>query len=308
MQYIAWGAALVKRRAARSACASAPLLGFGGSPRGAGVFDPQKYIAYESSNSLMPDVFFTTVAGRRNECAWHGPDRAGPPIVMLHEGLGSVSMWRDFPERLSEATGRRVLVASRYGHGRSAELEAPRTPGYLHEEALVALPELLDRLEIRAPVLFGHSDGGSIALIYAASSGRAVSGIVALAPHVKVEDISVEAIRGSREAYLHGDLRARLSRHHEHVDSLFWGWNDIWLADAFRAWNIEALLPRIACPILAIQGEQDQYGTMEQIESIARHAPRVELLKVADCRHSPHRDQPQRTLDAAQRFCCSLSA
>jgi pimeloyl-ACP methyl ester carboxylesterase len=227
---------------------------------------------------------------------------------MLHEGLGCVSMWRDFPSRLSSATRRRVLVLSRYGYGRSEPLEQPRTPAYLHDEALVSLPELLDRLELHAPLLFGHSDGASIALIHAASSGRRIAGIVALAPHVKVEDISVESIRAARDKFLYGNLRARLSRHHEHVDSMFWGWNDIWLADAFRDWNIEALLPRVECPVLAIQGEQDEYGTMEQVESIARSAPHVELLRLGDCRHSPHRDQPQRTLEATRRFIASLPA
>jgi pimeloyl-ACP methyl ester carboxylesterase len=256
----------------------------------------------------MSEVFFTTVASHRIEYAWHRAERPGPTIVMLHEGLGSVSMWRDFPARLGEATGRRVLVASRYGYGRSDPLEQPRTPAYMHDEALIALPELLDRLELRTPVLFGHSDGASIALIHAASSGRRVAGVVALAPHVKVEDVSVESIRAAREAWLHGDLRARLSRHHEHVDSMFRGWNDIWLAEAFRDWNIEALLPRVECPVLAIQGEQDEYGTMEQVESIARSAPHVELLKLDDCRHSPHRDQPLRTLEATRRFIASLPA
>jgi pimeloyl-ACP methyl ester carboxylesterase len=255
----------------------------------------------------MSEVFFTTVAGHRIEYGWQRAARPGPTIVMLHEGLGSVSMWRDFPARLGEATGRRVLVASRYGYGRSDPLEQPRTPAYMHDEALIALPELLDRLELRTPVLFGHSDGASIALIHAASSGRRVAGVVALAPHVKVEDVSVESIRAAREAWLHGDLRARLSRHHEHVDSMFRGWNDIWLADEFRDWNIEALLPRVECPVLAIQGEQDEYGTMEQVESIARSAPRVELLKLDDCGHSPHRDQPERTLEATRRFIASLA-
>ena len=132
------------------------------------------------------------------------------------------------------------------------------------------LPEVLDRLGVTSPVLFGHSDGASIALIHAAAADRPVAGVIALAPHVKVEDLSVASIREAREAYLSGDLRRRLARHHEHVDSMFWGWNDIWLSEAFRSWNIEALLPRIACPILAIQGEDDEYGTMEQIESIAR--------------------------------------
>ena len=166
----------------------------------------------------------------------------------------------------------------------------------------MALPEFLDRLQVESPVLFGHSDGGSIALIFAALVARPVSGIVALAPHVKVEERSIAGIRTARDAYASTDLRARLARHHDDVDATFWRWNHIWLDPAFRDWNIEALLPRIACPILAIQGEQDEYGTMEQIDSIARRSRRVELLKLADCRHSPHRDQPEAVLDAVDAF------
>ena len=256
--------------------------------------------------SVPGNAGFVTVAGRQLEYAWHGGAGARPPVVMLHEGLGSVSMWRDFPALLSEASGREVLVYSRYGHGRSAPLEMPRTPQYLHEEALVALPELLDRLDVACPVLFGHSDGASIALIHAATAGRPVAGVIALAPHVKVEDLSVASIRKARESYLSGDTRERLARHHEHVDAMFWGWNDIWLADAFRSWNIEALLPQIACPILAIQGTDDEYGTLEQVESIARSAPRAQVLALTGCRHSPHRDQPEAVLRAAAEFMGSL--
>ena len=141
---------------------------------------------------------------------------------------------------------------------------------YMHEEARVWLPAILDRLGIRRPLLFGHSDGASIALIHAASRGSEVAGIIALAPHVKVEELSVRSIAAAKTAYLETDLRTRLSRHHADVDSAFWGWNRIWLDPAFRDWNIEGLLPSIRCPILAIQGEDDEYGTMEQIESIAR--------------------------------------
>ena len=258
--------------------------------------------------SAEPDPVsgFMLAAGQQLEYAWHGGSVAGPVVVMLHEGLGSVSMWRDFPSRLSAATGARVLVYSRYGHGRSAALESPRTPQYLHEEALVALPELLDRLDVACPVLFGHSDGASIALIHAATAGRPVAGVIALAPHVKVEDLSVASIRKARESYLSGDTRERLARHHEHVDGLFWGWNDIWLADAFRSWNIEALLPQIACPILAIQGTDDEYGTLEQIESIARSAPRAQVLVLESCRHSPQRDQPEAVLRAVAEFVAPL--
>jgi pimeloyl-ACP methyl ester carboxylesterase len=223
-------------------------------------------------------------------------------LVMLHEGLGSVSMWRDFPEQVARATGCRTLVYSRRGYGRSSPLDAPRQVDYMHEEARLWLPAILGQLGIRRPVLLGHSDGASIALIHAASPESDVAGIIALAPHVKVEDLTVRSIDAAKTAYMNSDLRARLSRHHVDVDSAFWGWNRIWLDPAFRSWNIEALLPAIRCPVLAIQGLDDEYGTMEQIASIARAAPGSRLLALPACRHSPHRDQPQAVLAAAREF------
>jgi pimeloyl-ACP methyl ester carboxylesterase len=160
----------------------------------------------------------------------------------------------------------------------------------MHDEALNVLPQFLDALGIVNPVLFGHSDGGSIALIHAGASGRKVAGIVALAPHVFVEEISVTSISAAKTAYESTSLRERLARYHDDVDEAFRGWNDIWLDPAFRAWNIEQYLPRIECGVLAIQGEDDEYGSMEQIERIARAAADVELLKLANCGHSPHKD------------------
>ncbi len=254
------------------------------------------------------------IDGRRIEYGFVQPGAAhgatdgadGGDIVMLHEGLGSVSMWRDFPERLARATGRRTLVYSRYGYGRSSPIEAPRTVDYMHEEAR-RLPAILERLKVRRPILFGHSDGASIALIHAAAAASDVAGVVALAPHVKVEDMTVNSITAAKAAYLQTDLPARLSRHHVDADGAFWGWNRIWLDPAFRHWNIEALLPRIRCPILAIQGEDDEYGTLEQVESIARSAPRARLLSLAACRHSPHRDQPAAVLAAVTEFAASIA-
>jgi len=231
-----------------------------------------------------------------------------PTIVMLHEGLGSVSLWKDFPRSVARVTGQRVLVYSREGYGRSTPLTGPRTLRYMHDEALIVLPRLLDQLAIDKPLLFGHSDGASIALIHAGGSGRPVSGLVLLAPHVIVENISVTSIAAVGRAYETTDLRGKLSRHHEHVDSMFRGWNDIWLDPTFRAWTIEEYLPRISCPILAIQGHDDEFGTMEQIERIGRAAPHVELLKLANCRHSPHRDQPEAVLQATARFTSRLFA
>jgi pimeloyl-ACP methyl ester carboxylesterase len=224
-----------------------------------------------------------------------------PPLVFLHEGLGSVAMWKEFPERVARATGCGALVYSRHGYGRSDPITAPRPVRYMHDEALIALPALLDALGIERPVLVGHSDGGSIALIHAGGSGRPVGGLVLLAPHVFVEDLSVASIAAAREAYETGDLRERLARYHADVDSAFRGWNDVWLHPDFRAWNIEEFLPRVRCPVLAIQGRQDPYGTMEQIRRVVRGARgvrHIEVHEVEECGHSVHRDRPDVVVDA----------
>ncbi len=234
--------------------------------------------------------------------------KARPTLVLLHEGLGSVAMWRDFPGRLAHATGCDALVYSRYGYGQSAPLDAPRSVRYMHDEALVALPTLLDALAITQPILVGHSDGGSIALIHAGAGTRPVCAVVTLAAHVLVEDISVTSIAAAKVAYETTDLRTKLARYHADVDSAFWGWNRIWLDPEFRAWNIEEYLPRIACPVLAIQGEDDEYGTMEQMRRIGAQVPDVDLVELEDCRHSPHRDQPQAVLDAITRFVDRVAA
>lgn len=231
----------------------------------------------------------------------------GRCIVMLHEGLGSLAMWRDFPSAVAHATQCDVLVYSRYGYGRSAALGAPRAVDYMHREALQVLPELLDRLGIEQPVLLGHSDGASIALIHAGGSARGVSGLILLAPHVLVEDITILSIAAAKESYRHTDLRSKLARYHAGVDidAVFWGWNNIWLHPDFRGWNIEEYLPNITCPTLAIQGEDDEYGSMDQIERIALKAARaddIDLLRLEDCRHSPHKDQPQAVIEAVTRF------
>jgi pimeloyl-ACP methyl ester carboxylesterase len=228
--------------------------------------------------------------------------RDRPTLVLLHEGLGSIAMWRDFPNRLAHATASRVVVYSRYGYGNSDPLTAPRTVRYMHDEAEGALPEFLDALAIERPILVGHSDGASIALIHAGWGGRGVTAVVAMAPHVMVEDISIASIAEARDAFRTTRLRRRLGRYHADVDGAFLGWNDIWLSSGFREWNVEAYLRKIACPILAIQGEDDEYGTMEQLARIAEGAPDVRRLKLADCRHSPHRDQTDAVLGAIARF------
>lgn len=249
------------------------------------------------------------IDGRRIEYGFANSGAAGAvDLVMLHEGLGSVSMWRDFPEQLASATGCRTLVYSRFGYGGSTPLAVPRGVDYVHEEALIWLPAILEQLRIRRPILFGHSDGGSIALIHAARSESDVAGIVALAPHVKVEELTVRSIEAARSAYTDTDLRLRLRRHHTDVDAAFWGWNNIWLDPAFRSWNIEALLPSIRCPILAIQGEEDEYGTMEQIEIIGSAIRGSTMLRLPACRHSPHRDQPEAVLAATQVLVAAVAS
>jgi pimeloyl-ACP methyl ester carboxylesterase len=239
------------------------------------------------------------------EYQWIGDTSSSAPcVVFLHEGLGSVSMWRDFPQRFCREHGFRGLVFSRYGYGRSTPRPPRRDlqPAYLHEQAYEALPALLTALHVERPWLFGHSDGGSIALLYAARFPAEVSGIIVMAPHIFVEDITIDGIRKAREAFLNTDLPARLARHHTDAESVFWGWNNAWLNPAFRAWNIEDELCRIACPALAIQGEGDEYGTLEQIYGIARKAPDARALAVAGCGHSPHRDQPEIVGKAAAEF------
>lgn len=256
----------------------------------------------------MSETRFTVAGGHRLEYAWHGRGhRDQPAIVMLHEGLGSVALWRDFPQRLAAAAERRVLVYSRYGYGRSDPLTGPRRVDFMHLEALQTLPELLDALEIGNPVLFGHSDGGSIALIHAARSHRPVSAVVALAPHVFVEDISIASITEARRSFETTDLRARLARRHADADAAFRGWNDIWLSPAFRSWNIETSLPGIRCPLLLIQGRDDEYGTPSQLDAIeSQVGGKLTRIELDDCGHAPQRDQPQATLEAIADFVATL--
>lgn len=232
--------------------------------------------------------------------------RSRPLLVFLHEGLGSVSMWRDFPERLCETTDCRGLVYSRPGYGRST----PRLPDeiwdldFMHRQAEQVLPALLEVLDIDVdadlPWLIGHSDGGSIALLHAARFP--VAGAIVLAPHIFVEDLSVDSIAKTRTAYLETDLRQRLARHHDDPDSAFWGWNSIWLHPPFRDWNIEADIESIRTPLLAVQGLDDEYGTLAQIHGIRDRVPHTELVELAACGHSPHRDQPEQLIAAVQDF------
>jgi len=264
-------------------------------------------------------VEFVEIAWRgrpvRIEHAWIAQDdRAAPLMIFLHEGLGSLAMWKDFPARLCRALGCRGLVYSRPGYGRST----PRTAeeawdlDFMHRQAHEVLPALLHALKIdtvrRPPWIFGHSDGASIALLYAARFAANVAGAVVLAPHIFVEDLSVVSITDARTAYLESDLRQRLARYHDDPDSAFWGWNRIWLHPPFKQWSIEAEIGTIACPLLAVQGLDDEYGTLAQIRGIARRVPQTQLLELADCGHSPHRERADAVIAAVGHFFRSNAA
>jgi pimeloyl-ACP methyl ester carboxylesterase len=226
-----------------------------------------------------------------------------PTLVFLHEGLGSLGLWRDFPARLASRTGLGALVYSRAGNGFSDVLTEKRSVRYMHDEALKVLPGILLEESIADSILIGHSDGASIALI----RGRAKA-MVLMAPHVFVEDKGIAAIEQTRRTYETTDLRTRIARHHANGDETFYGWNDIWLDPAFRAWNIEEYLPKVRCPVLLIQGADDEYGTLEQLDRIAYgvRGP-VERLVLDNCGHAPHRDRPDATLDAIARFVAATS-
>ena len=249
------------------------------------------------------------VDGKRLETLWIKPQqRAGPTIVMLHEGLGSVALWKDFPQRLAFRTGCSVVVYSRYGHGDSDKLMESRPVEFMHHEGAVVLPELLDKLGIHQPILLGHSDGASISIIFAGKYPDAVRGLILEAPHVFVEDLTIASIEQAKVAYETTDLPGRLGRYHANVDATFWGWNDIWLDPNFRSWNIEEYLPAIRCPILCIQGKDDEYGTAAQVHAIQTALAGTEIVMLANCKHSPHRDQPEKTLEHMAEFVVELES
>jgi pimeloyl-ACP methyl ester carboxylesterase len=242
-------------------------------------------------------IEYQRVAGAANQ----------PTLLMLHEGLGSVALWRDFPQKLAAATSCGVLAYSRLGYGQSQPLPEGRRirkPDFMHVEAWEILPALREALGLEYVVLFGHSDGGSIGLLHAAK--HEVAGTIVMAPHVRVEKVSITSIEAAKVAYETTDLRARLAKYHDDVDGAFWSWNDIWLAPEFRNWNIEAELAAIKAPVLAMQGENDEYGTMYQIEEIQRRKPDTRILRIPSCGHSPHRDQPDQVLALAQSFLSAL--
>jgi len=249
------------------------------------------------------------IDGRRLETLWiPAANTNAPPIVMLHEGLGSIAHWRDFPSRLADRTGCGVLVYSRYGYGNSDRLAEKRPVEYMHREGEVVLPALLEQLGIAKPVLLGHSDGASIAIIFAGKYPEATRALILEAPHVFVEDVSVESIARAKTVYETTDLARKLARYHAHPDETFWGWNDIWLDPQFRSWNIEGCLGKIHCPVLVIQGEDDEYGTTGQVEAIQARVPQAEVLLLPNCGHSPHRDQPGATLERIAKFIAEISS
>jgi pimeloyl-ACP methyl ester carboxylesterase len=253
-----------------------------------------------------------TVEANSAEARCLATNSKNPLWVLLHEGLGSLAMWREFPQQLADSLGCELFVYSRPGYGWSSERPNHEVwqSDFLHQQAYEVLPALLHavglqfndegRCTTRPLHLLGHSDGASIALLYAAKYKP--DSIVVMAPHIVVEDISIASIQQAKESYQTTDLPARLARYHQNADSAFWGWNQVWLSPEFRHWNISTEIESITCPILAIQGEDDEYGTMLQIEAIAQQCVQTKLLKLGNCKHSPHRDQPQQVMQAVAKF------
>ncbi|MBN9508763.1 MAG: alpha/beta fold hydrolase [Alphaproteobacteria bacterium] len=245
-----------------------------------------------------------TIGGKALETAWWGPaPDAAPTLVLLHEGLGSVALWRSFPASLAAATGFGVFAWSRAGYGKSDSVPPPRPVRYMHDEAAL-LGAVLDAAGIGACVLVGHSDGASIAAIYAGTERDArVRGLALLAPHFFVEDVTIAGIEDARERYRSTDLRGRLARYHADVDATFWGWNGAWLNPEFRAWNIEAQAAGITVPMLIVQGLADPYGTRAQVDAAARLLGlKLESVLLDGVGHTPHIEAVAATLDAVAGF------
>jgi pimeloyl-ACP methyl ester carboxylesterase len=245
-----------------------------------------------------------TVAGLHVEVADLLGDSDCRALVLLHEGLGSVGLWRDFPQALHAATGRRVVAFSRFGHGRSDPPRAPRTPAFFHEEAHDVLPALLSQLDAPEPLLVGHSDGASIALVHAAR--HPVSGLALLAPHVFLEDSMVPPIRVTRRAFEEGELRARLARHHDDPDAAFHGWCDVWLDPAMRDWSLEPEAAEVAAPTLLIQGAEDEYASLAHLDRIEARVRGPVRRLVVPGGHSPHLEQAEAVVEAIAAFARGL--
>ncbi|HEX6903063.1 MAG TPA: alpha/beta hydrolase [Thermoanaerobaculia bacterium] len=244
------------------------------------------------------------VLGHHLEYRWIGPPPGeAPTLIFLHEGLGSAGLWRDFPDRVAAATGCGALVYSRLGYGASDPVTGPRPVRFMHDEALDVLPAVIAHFQLKDVILFGHSDGASISIIYTGSKIGTVRALVLEAPHVFVP-VCVESIARMEEAYETTDLKQRLARRHgENTDSMFRTWTDVWLRSEFLRWNIEEYIPAIDSPVLVVQGEDDEYGTVRQVEAVVSQVKGpAESLVLPRCGHSPHKDQPDRVLDAAAGF------
>jgi pimeloyl-ACP methyl ester carboxylesterase len=255
--------------------------------------------------SGLADTGFLDVGMQHLEYKMIGPrPDVAPTFVLLHEGLGSVELWADFPQKLSAATGAGVFVYSRAGYGRSSPVPLPRPLDFMHHEAQQVLPRVLDAIGLQRGILVGHSDGASIAAIFGGSvEDRRVRGLVLIAPHFFTEAMGLVEIARARDAYHQGDLRQKLGRWHDDVDNAFRGWNDAWLHPEFRSWDITGLLAYIRTPVLVVQGERDQYGTVRQAEVVREecYCP-VEIALLPDARHSPHREAPEALLQAIKAF------
>lgn len=251
-----------------------------------------------------------TAGGLSLECAMWGPPPAeAPTIFLLHEGLGCVALWRDFPEQLAAATGCGVFAWSRAGYGASDPKPLPWSLDYMEYEATLCVPQVLDAVDPHHAILLGHSDGATISALYAGGTeDRRLWGVILMAPHFFTEPGGLASIGEARTAYESADLRDRLGKYHSEVDNCFRGWNDSWLHPDFREWNVSDCLDYIRVPVLAIQGHDDQYGTMAQIDEVVDrcYAP-VDVLAIEDCRHAPHLDAPQTTLDGIAGFCRRLA-
>jgi len=253
---------------------------------------------------VVSDLPLVDVPGGRVEYEDVPGDPARAPLLFLHEGLGAVRLWRGFHHRLAAATGRRAIAFSRFGHGGSDLPPGKRTPRYMHDEATEVVPAVRAALGLDRVVLVGHSDGGSIALLHASTAD--VDGLVVLAPHVFVEDAGLRGIEQARRDYVEGDLRARMARYHRDPDVTFWNWNDGWLDDTFRDWDIRPELAGITCPVLGVQGTADPYGTVVHVEAVRDRAAGRVTLQVLDCGHAPHLERPAETDAAVTEFLPSV--
>jgi pimeloyl-ACP methyl ester carboxylesterase len=256
-------------------------------------------------------VFLTDylqLGSKKIEIQWHPDgDKDFPTLIFLHEGLGCTRMWKDFPEKLSRMTNCPGLVFSRLGYGKSDSSPLPWKINFMHEQALKILPWIIRKAQIKRYILIGHSDGGSIGTIFSGSpkvkSSRGLMGLITEAAHVFCEQITVDCIQQAKINYEHHNLKQGLEKYHgSNTENAFRGWNDIWLNPKFMFWNIEKYLSKIKIPMLAIQGENDQYGTKKQIESIKHNVTNIETHLLDNCRHAPHLDQPEIVLNLMSQF------